>query len=250
MEYEIIESGKEESMESYKNFLDRINSFEKKEMYLGDNYFNVSASISQKVDKNNKFQPFYGDTVVFNLDDTAKEKLVRIAECIYAVAAECFCEKLDSNTFHMTLHDLSNSPVLENIATDMFKNELSIIKKAELVCAQKIKMRSKFIFNMVNTSLVLGFYPVDEENYHKLMKLYTLFDDVKKLEYPLTPHITLGYYNIYGFHTNSARKLETIVNKLNENVMELELDTRELFYQKFVSMNEYINIFHLVRAEK
>ena len=74
-------------------------------------------------------------------------------------------------------------------------------------------------------------------------------DDVKKLGYPLTPHITLGYYNVNGFSVTSARKLEAIVKELNttESEIQIELDTKELFYQKFVSMNEYINIFSLVK---
>ena len=237
-------------MESYKEFLDRINSFEKKEMYLGDDYFKGNPSIALKVDKNNSYQPFYGDTVVFNLDDTTKGKIASLAERIRVVAPECFCEALVSDTFHMTLHDLSNSPALENVAVEVFENELKAIEKAEKIAVQKIKMKSKYIFNMVGTSLVLGLYPADEEEYNRLMELYYLFDDVKKLNYPLTPHITLGYYNINGFDTTSARSLENIVNELNSTEMdiELELDTKQLFYQKFVSMNDYINVVNMCRA--
>lgn len=231
-------------METYKEFLDRINSFEKSEIYLGDDYFRGNPSIALKVDENNSFRPFYGDTVVFNLDDATKEKLEKIVDSINEVALECFCERLVPNTFHMTLHDLSNSPVLEDIATELFHNELKAVKIAEKIANQKIRMKSKYIFNMVGTSLVLGLYPTDEEEYNKLMDLYYLFDDVKKLGYPLTPHITLSYYNVNGFSTESARKLENIVKELNAKDMEIEieLDTKELFYQKFVSMNDYINI--------
>lgn len=237
-------------METYKEFLDRINSFEKKEMYLGDDYFKGNPSISKKVDKNNSYQPFYGDTVVFNLDDTTKGKIAGLVDRIRAVAPECFCEALVSDTFHMTLHDLSNSPVLENVAVEVFENELKAIEKAEKIAVQKIRMKSKYIFNMVNTSLVLGLYPADEEEYNRLMELYYLFDDVKKLDYPLTPHITLGYYNINGFDTTSARRLEDIVQELNtaEMQIELELDTKQLFYQKFVSMNDYINVVNMCRG--
>jgi len=233
-------------MESYKDFLGRINSFEKRELYLGDEYFKVNASLSQKVDRNNRFQAFFGDTIVFNLDDATKKKVAEIVEKIYHIASECFCEKLVPNTFHMTLHDLSSSPILENIAVEVFENELNIVKKSKQLCMKKIKMRSKYIFNMVNTSLVLGLYPVNEEEYNKLMELYYLFDDVKNLDYPFTPHITLAYYNINGFEMEAARKLESIIYDLNANEIEIELDTKELFYQKFVSMNEYINIANLV----
>ena len=238
-------------METYKEFLDRINSFEKSEINLGDEYFKGSGSIALKVDEDNSFRPFYGDTVVFNLDDTTKKILARIIDSINAVAPECFCERLVPNTFHMTLHDLSNSPVLEDVAVELFNNELKAVKIAEKIVNQKIRMKSKYIFNMVNTSLVLGLYPASEEEYNKLMSLYYLFDDVKKLNYPLTPHITLSYYNVNGFSVESARKLESIVKELNATEMEIEIElyTKELFYQKFVSMNDYINIMSMASVE-
>lgn len=234
-------------METYKEFLDRINSFEKSEIDLGDDYFRGNPSIALKVNENNSFSPFFGDTVVFNLDDVIKKKLSKIVDNINAVAEECFCERLVPNTFHMTLHDLSNSPILEDVAVELFHNELKALEISEKIDSQKIKMKSKYIFNMVNTSLVMGLYPINEEEYNKLMNLYYLFDDVKKLGYPLTPHITLGYYNVDGFSTESARKLENIVKELNVTEMdiEIELNTKELFYQKFISMNDYINVFSM-----
>lgn len=236
-------------METYSDFLDRINSFQKSEVDYGNEYFLGNPSIALKVNKDNEFRAFYGDTVVFNLDNETKEKLTKIVNRINDVASECFCEKLVSNTFHMTLHDLSNSPKLEEIAIELFENELKVAKIAENIAEEKIKMKTKFIFNMVNTSLVLGLYPINEGEFNKLMKLYTLIDDVKKLGYPLTPHITLGYYNVNGFSVDSARKLKNIVREQNttESEIEIELSTNELFYQKFVSMNEYINIFSLAK---
>lgn len=231
-------------MESYMNFLDRINSFEKKEIFYGNDYFHGNPSISLKVNEHNNFRPFYGDTIVFNLDDGTKEKLSKIVDELYQVAPECFCERLVSNTFHMTLHDLSNSPNLWEVAAQTFENELAVLNQAKYIGVQTIKMRTKYIFNMVGTSLVLGLYPVDEEEYQKLMNLYYLFDDVKHLNYPLTPHITLAYYNVYGFHTDSARKLEAVVQRLNDDSFEIELNVNDLYYQKFTSMNEYYNIMN------
>lgn len=66
---------------------------------------------------------------------------------------------------------------------------------------------------------------------------------------PVTPH-TLAYYHVDGFDTASAEKLEQLVYELNAEDMEIELDTRTLFYQKFISMNEYINIINLVGRQK
>lgn len=234
-------------METYAQFLDRINSFEKSEVYYGDEYFHANPSVAQKVDWDNHFQPFYGDTVVFNLNESTKTVLAEYVEQIYQTASECFCDRLISSTFHMTLHDLSNSPNLYEVASEVFENELKVVEKLSQTKKYKtIKMKSKYIFNMVGTSLVMGLYPVDEGQYQKLMELYELFNDIKPLSYPLTPHITLGYYNVHGFHPKSARKLEHVVRELNyREAIEIELEIENLYYQKFKSMNDYRNIINM-----
>ncbi|MDE7446579.1 MAG: 2'-5' RNA ligase family protein [Lachnospiraceae bacterium] len=240
-------------METYQEFLDRINSFEKRELNYGNKLFKGNPSISQKVGKDNVFRNFYGDTIVFALDDIVKEKLAGYVELLYQSAPECFCERLVPHTFHVTLHDLSNAPVLRDVAEELFENELKVIEKMGEIQKQEkeiIKMKSKYIFNMVDTSLVLGLYPVNEGEYRRLMDLYSLFDTVKKLSYPFTPHITLAYYNIDGFDLQAARRLEDAVNKLNKNEIEIELNVNHLYYQKFRSMNDYIDIINLGKTNK
>lgn len=90
-------------------------------------------------------------------------------------------------------------------------------------------MKTNYIFNMVNTSIVLGLYPADEIEYKKMMKLYQLVDDIKNLPYPLAPHITLAYYNRNGFSKDLVSRLENTVNKLNENIFEIELSTENWY---------------------
>ena len=70
-------------METYQEFLDRINSFEKREINYGNKLFKGNPSISQKVGKDNVFRNFYGDTIVFALDDIVKEKLAEYVELLY-----------------------------------------------------------------------------------------------------------------------------------------------------------------------
>lgn len=250
-------------METYREFLERINSFEKKEPSFGDTYFGVSPSVVQKVAEDNGFKKFYGDTVVFNLDDKIKGKLAECVEKLYATAPECFAKRLAASTYHMTLHDLSNASALADVAEQVFWNELAVLERMEKCRdiasaayakndgasgnARNIKMRCKYIFNMVNTSLVLGLYPADENEYVKLMKLYELFDEVKPLSYPLTPHITLAYYNVHGFSAEAAMRLTAVVQELNEQIegLEVELDCGNLCYQKFTSMDEYYDVVRL-----
>ena len=234
-------------MESYREFLNRINSFQKPELELGVGDFEVNSSLKKKVQADNSFATFYGDTVVFDLDDKTKEFLADCTDKLYTVVPNCFCEKLVSNTFHMTLHDLSNSPVLSDVAEDVFKNEIALAKKvkAQPIATQTIEMESTCIFNMVNTSLVMGLKPVNENEYKKLMGLYNCVDSIRGLPYPLTPHITLAYYNRNGFSYDEKLKLENVVNQMNKYHIKVKLNTENLFYQKFMSMNDYISVMNL-----
>ncbi len=233
-------------METYSQFLERINSFETKETSFGDYYVRTNNSLLSKVDENNQYADFYGDTVVFNLDERTKETIhgyvTRMREC----APECFCESLDWHTYHVTLHDLTNSPELWHISDEVFRNEIKLaeILKNKKVKAQTIRMKTKYVFNMVHASVVMGLYPADEAEYEKLMELYNTVDEVKTLNYLLTPHITLGYFNRNGFEVSAAKRLEVAIKELNEKeAFEIVLDTKNLYYQKFTSMNHFVDIF-------
>lgn len=235
-------------METYQDFFARIGSFETSELNISEKEFAGNASIAQKVKPDNSFGDFFGDTIVFNLDEETKVRLRKWENKLYEVVPQCFCERLHSDTFHMTLHDLSNSKQLTEVAADVFVNELKLREKCkEIKEFNSIKMRSKCLFNMVDTSLVLGLYPVVEEEYEKLMDLYQVFESVKQLDYPLTPHITLAYYNVNGFDAQSAEKLKQLIYELNTcellQPLEVELDSTKLYYQKFFSMNDYIDVF-------
>ena len=240
-------------METYQEFLDRINSFEWKKWSFGWGNFQSNPSLGKKVQPDNLFRPFYGDTVVFNLNDGIKEQLAKWLDKLYAEVPECLCERLVDSTFHMTLHDLSNSEVFSDIAEEVARNKEKIqgLRK-NIEPFAEIKMRTKCIFNMVNTSLVLGLYPANAQEHEKLVKLYEVFNEVKELPYPLTPHITLAYYNVHGFNEASARKLEELVYQLNSSELEAEievtLEAKELYYQQFESMNHYQNIVWVFEA--
>lgn len=51
-------------------------------------------------------------------------------------------------------------------------------------------MMTTWVFNMVNTSSVLGLKPADEESLRRLDEIYTTQEDVVRLGYALTPHVT------------------------------------------------------------
>ncbi|MGN1432434.1 MAG: hypothetical protein ACI4XI_01915 [Ruminococcus sp.] len=234
-------------MESYNDFMNRI-SYQKADLQICEGYFNPDGRVYEKVNPDNTFKPFYGDTVVFDLDSRTKTRIFKIIEKLYQSAPECFCQRLDKSTLHMTLHDLSAADSLDVVSSEVFQNEIKLLQilKDNPQKAQTIKMKTNFVINMVDTSLVLALVPADEAEWDKLQTLYDLVNAVKVCPYPfLTPHITLAYFNYNGFDTGSVQKLKAAVNEINRQSFDITLNTNKLHYQKFTSMNDYISVFKL-----
>lgn len=229
-------------MESYNEFLERVFSFETETMSFGGGDFRTNPSVYKKVADNRQFINFYGDTVVFDLEDDIKQLLKGYLDLLYRDSEDCFGERLVSNTFHMTLHDLSNSNNLAEIPETMEANQgklVELLNRNQHLLHTTTEMESPVIFNMVNASLVLGLIPKNENEYAKLIKLYYLINGVLELPYPLTPHITLAYFSRNGFSEPKARELEAIINELNKTKLPVRLDTKNLIYQRYTSMNDY-----------
>lgn len=234
-------------METYAEFLNRLAAFEPETMNFGPGNFQPNPSVLKKVDAAGKFKAYYGDTVVFDLEDAVKQRLKSYLELLYQASPESFGEKLSYHTLHLTLHDLNNAQTMAEIQEAMEGNEKNIaalLSKNDPSLSTTITMRSTVIFNMVNTSLVLGLIPINAVEYEKLMNLYGLVDTVHKLPYPLTPHITLAYFSRNGISEEKARELERIINELNKNKLTLVLDTAKLIYQRFTNMNHYHNVLY------
>ena len=235
-------------MENYNDFLNRI-SYQQTELQIGEGFFKPDNRVYEKVNSDNSFKPFYGDTVVFDLDCHTKTRLYKLIDKLYQSVPECFCQRLDKSTIHMTLHDLSASDNLDRISSEVFTNEIRLLQAInnKPIEPQTIRMRSNFIVNMVSTSLVLALVPADDMEWNKIQVLYDLVNEVKVCSYPyLTPHITLAYFNYDGFDAGSVQNLREVVNELNKESFEITLNTENLKYQKFTSMNDYISIFNLI----
>ena len=227
-------------MENYEQFLKRIQTFEQPVMTLPNEYFSVNPALRDKVDSSNRFRRFYGDTVIFELPDEAKTQVGELVNALYA-------ERLKNDNLHITLHDLSNSGNVSEIGEDMFRNEIILLKYA---CSGKIDknticFESNYLINMVGMSVVLALRPKTKEDYDKLISLYGVVDCVRALPYPLTPHITLGYFKYEGFSAEDGERLCRAVNRLNKTKLDIEVTTDELYYEKFTNMNNYYKIYPL-----
>ena len=235
-------------MESYESLLKRT-AYQQENLLIDDSDFTPSDGLREKVNVENALKPFYGDTTVFDLDEAVKESITSIQKKLYSLNEECFCVRLASSTLHMTLHDLSASPSLEGVRKQTADNEASLLRKREespLPC-QTIRMKTNYVCDSVKTSLVLNLLPENAEEWLKLASLYEWVDEIRPLKRDLYPHITLAYYNYYGFSGESLKKLKKTVLELNQTHFDLTLYTSKLYYQRFTDMNTYRNVFPLVK---
>lgn len=202
--------------------------------------FTTNPNLTKKVNSTGHFLPFYGNTVVFDLDCETKQTLQNLQEQLYASAGWMLSQKLDPCTFHMTLHDLVNAPEMtEDLRIRMKEAEVRAKPMLEQWKGQPpLRMKASWLFNMVNTSLVLVLKPSDEESWRRLDEMYMSLERVVPLGYALTPHITMAYWKpgtYFQYELNCLRRV------LRPVELEIELRLEDLFYQEFLDMNHYEN---------
>ena len=95
---------------------------------------------------------------------------------------------------HVTLHDLHASPDRAQVRPSV---EAGTARAAELVAQAReigsIHTMCTAVFNLMNTSVVIGIRAANENEHRKLLTTRGMFDEIVPSE-PFTPHITLAYY--------------------------------------------------------
>lgn len=200
--------------------------------------FETSPNLLKKVSPDREFLSFYGNTVVFLLEDRTKEILSALQSQLYMEAGEMRSQPLHPDTFHMTLHDLVNGT---EPTADLCRKMEETKQQTEFLLApwraqSLLRMKATWLFNMVNTSIVLGLAPADEETAFHLDALHTAMESIVSLEYGLTPHITMAYFRPCRY---SPEQLQPLRNALRPIELELELRTDQLAHQTLTDMNHY-----------
>ena len=200
----------------------------------------TNPNLCKKVNHAGSFLPFCGNTVVFDLAEATKKALLSLQEELYKNAGWMLSQRIDPATFHMTLHDLVNAPELtDDLKCRMQEAEVKAKSIMETWKGQApLRMKATWLFNMVNTSIVLGLAPADEESWHQLDEMYTTLESVVHLGYALTPHITMAYFNP---GTYTQYDLNCLRRAMRPVELEVELRVEDLHYQVFQNMNHYEN---------
>ena len=237
-------------METLNQFKERVYHFEYQSISMNyDGCFCTNNSLDDKVDALGKFKQFIGNTTLFTLDlNNVKTKMVRkklkyMQEILYSKCQDLFAERLNENTFHMTLHDLiSGRP--ENVVD----NEICLIgEKAKIFIENEckkswiIRLKTICVFNMVNASVVLGLEPCSDLDCYRLMALYERLEEIFPVGYQMTPHITLAYYKPGIYQENDIKKLKEAFDCLLKETFIIEFTSENLTCQNFCDMNHYTN---------
>ena len=202
----------------------------------------TNANLSLKVGIDGKMEPFMGNTVVFPLPEETKREIGRMQEELYRTCAPALAEPLEVSSFHITLHDLLSGKPDRDL-----RDRIDYVRSAALECVRKIAgtgevicLRSTALFNMVNTSMVLGFAPADEDSCERLMTYYEMLQKVVCLNYPLTPHVTLAYFRPGVIPAEFVEKLRAVVDKIGQREkIFVEIPVEKVEYQLFSDMNHY-----------
>lgn len=244
-------------LETLKQFEERISKFiynsipEEGDFYTSEGLKKKvigaeEAAVSEYLSQEHvgKLKEYGGNTIIFPLEQGIAEHCEWMKKYLLDKCGGFFAEKLDSKTFHVTLHDLVNGPDMESM-----KVQMDEVRKKALECLeyiQKMEMDSRIymettcVFNMASTSIVLGLKPVDENSCNKLMMLYEMFQKVISLNYPLTPHITLAYFKPDQYRAVELNSLRNVIGQLNNwQKQKVVLDIKKLCYMEFSDMNHY-----------
>lgn len=162
--------------------------------------FSVGGGAAAKVARDGTFLPYFGDTVIFDLDDGTRAWLAQAQEMLYAFCgADVLSERLAPQSFHITLHDLISGGAQDRagVFADAARREAqtrALLEGFTREYPHTIRVRAAAMMNMVSTSAVMVFEPAQEEDCAALTAMYDALQAVVPLTYPLTPHVTLAYY--------------------------------------------------------
>jgi len=204
--------------------------------------FETAQSLERKVNPDGTLRPFFGDTVIFDLDDADKAWLFRLQQELYDACGYALAQPLAPDSFHLTLHDLTADADRESAALRMAKTRPAA--KAALnalrACGdQEIAMRSTAALNMVGTSVVMAFEPASAADWATLQDLYACFEQAAELPYPLTPHVTLAYFRPGCYDAWTRDALNAFFSRSAQSRRALRLHTQKLYYCVFESMAHY-----------
>lgn len=200
--------------------------------------FVTNPGLEKKVTHEGELKPFIGNTVVFRLRPEVQTALEELQQELYKTSAHLLAEPLAASTFHVTLHDLANGPDSAETRQWMAAVEPEakrLVGQLKETYTQPMLFRATWLFNMVNTSVVLGLAPMFGCE-QQLDEMYEAFHELVPLNYALTPHITMAYLKPGSY---TEQELAPLREQLQPVKLTFSVRMQDLEFQTFSSMNSY-----------
>lgn len=232
-----------EFWETLEDFRARTESFIHTSLPAGGT-LETHPNLTRKVDGEGHLLPFGGSTVVYPLPAEARRSIRSLQDALYEGCGDLLAQPLDQETFHITLHDLVSGP-----PSPQLEEQVRLVQPSALACVAELRgqdaplrLVSTVLFNMVNTSMVLGFAPADEESCARLQAAYQRLQAAVRLSYPLTPHVTVAYFKPGRYGPAQIARLQAAVDlAAAQPPVSLALSGAMVEYQRFSSMGHYWN---------
>lgn len=202
-------------------------------------WLETAPGLAAKADNEGNLLPFPGNTVVFLLKEETRQQLQVLQARLHRQCADLLAQPLVPDTFHMTLHDLANSDLLPQ-QEEMAAGARVLLDQIRAELLPEIPMKATWMFNMVNTSIVLGLEPAHRDAWNQLRDLYQRFQQIRPLPYALTPHITLAYFRPGCYGPEQTARLRAALGPADLTV---SLQLSHLVLQNFAHMNAYTTIY-------
>ena len=226
--------------ESYQQFCDRVQACSNN-CLPPDGMWETNPNLLQKVDAHGHMRSFMGNTVVFTLDEPARQALTALQQSLYDACGDLLADRLAPDTLHLTLHDLASGAPSETLTRRVAGMDGQV--KAcvrQMAAGEPVQMQSTALFPMVRTSVVLGFVPSDPTGWEKLCGHYERLERLAPLGYPWTPHVTLAYFRPGRYAPAQRNGLrQAMADWENRGPLALTLAPQALEYQCFSDMNHF-----------
>ena len=211
-----------------------------------DGWLTTKPLLVEKVGPDGGLRPFFGNTMIFDLPAETKLTIARMQLILHHRCGHFLAQPLTPDTLHMTLHDLLNG-VNEDALADPVRRTGSqaraLLARMREEALPPVRLTSTAAFNMVNGSVCLGFAPDTEADCAILMGMHARFQDVVALDYPLTPHVTLAYYQPGAHGPDRVEALSRALHTINAlPPVHITVDANCLHYCLFTSMNNYLSV--------
>lgn len=150
---------------------------------------NQRVNIEAIVSPAGRFRPFPGAAVVFRPDRQGLHLILLRQRVLYSLLYDTgmLADHLPVPAIHMPLHELSADGADVEAALPI------VAALQEKYAGKTIRLVAERLVNHHSASLELLLRPQTEEDYQLLFDLYSPFDCIQQIPFPLTQRITLSY---------------------------------------------------------